>query len=168
MYRICIQNIGDYNAGKLNFKWLTLPMPTDEFDAALASLSRPDAEEIEVADVEGFGEFRTADCISAWNDAAEWLENFHEPDAFLYWLGNVVCKPHLPEDLAQHEEDFSCAFGGEHSSPEDFVYERVKSCSEIPSHLEHYIDWNMMARDWESDGYHFTKNPSGNYWAFEE
>ena len=77
--RIALTNLADYNAGKLNFTWLTLPATEDELEEAFEEIGNP--EEHFISDYEApfsIGEYTS---ITKLNEMMEALSDVHEVDS---------------------------------------------------------------------------------------
>lgn len=72
--RICLQNLGQYNEGILNFKWVDLPIDEDELKEALEEIGVEDGgqyEEYMIADYEAPFQIGEYDSIEKLNDIVE-------------------------------------------------------------------------------------------------
>jgi len=94
--KVCIQNLGQYNEGILNFKWIDLPMDEDEITEALKEIGVENGtqyEEYMIADYEDIpvGEYsniftlneaieENEEFLNAYNEATEDLKNYNYAD----------------------------------------------------------------------------------------
>jgi len=80
-----------------------------------------------------------------------------ERGAWEAWLANGA-----PEDA----DLFRDTYYGEYGKVSDFVEEQVTETQDIPGFLEWYIDWELMARDWEINGDIWTERTTNGYHIF--
>lgn len=78
-----------------------------------------------------------------FDDLDEWGEYCEEVDKY----GEAYCLRYA--DFS--DENFEEHYEGCWSSEEEFVQNLVESCDVIPDHLQFYIDWEKMARDYMMD-----------------
>lgn len=151
--RIYVACLAAYNAGILHGEWIDL---TDDIDdtwnrirSMLASSPIPEAEEWAIHDFEGFAGVRLSEY--------ENIERVHELAEFLQSNNAVgaLALDHYHGDI----EDAQTALNnymGCYSSIADYAEEITESCTEIPQHLQYYIDYERMGKDMESNGDIFT------------
>ena len=65
-------------------------------------------------------------------------------DAWQCWLANGN-----DEDSA---DDFLDCYAGEWLNTQEYAENVISECYEVPEWCEYYIDYEMMARDWELAG----------------
>lgn len=64
-------------------------------------------------------------------------------------------------------DDFREAYAGEWDSVEDYVESTFRDCYDVPEELTYYVDWKLMARDWENGGDIWTDGSrGGNMYVF--
>ena len=152
--RIYVACLAAYNNGHLHGRWIDATQGEDhiwtETRAMLAASPIPNAEEWAIHDYEGFGA-GTVQEYSSFETVAELAGFIEEHDE----LGTALIE-YFCGDLDQAKaalEDYS----GEHDSLADFAEELHRETgSEIPTALEHYIDWEAMGKDMELNGDVFT------------
>lgn len=92
-------------------------------------------------------------------DVIEYDDDFPNPQRFtdLDEYGEHVEKvvEHGPAYTARWEDrgdfDFDDEYNGCWDSEEEFVEQLYTDCYEIPDHLQHYIDWEKLTRDFMMD-----------------
>jgi antirestriction protein len=147
--RIYVACLAAYNSGILHGEWIDIENDIDEtwsrIRNVLASSPIPHAEEWAIHDFEGFGGIR----LSEW----ESIERVHELAEFMEEHGEVgtLALNHYCSDI----EDATRAlenYMGCYSSIADYAQEITESCTEIPEHLQFYIDYERMGRDMDMSG----------------
>ncbi|MEM1223292.1 MAG: antirestriction protein ArdA [Verrucomicrobiota bacterium] len=153
---IYVACLAAYNSGTLHGEWITL---TDDIEETwnrirkmLAASPIPDAEEWAIHDFEGFAGVR----LSEWED----IERVHELSEFLQSHDEVgaLVLDHYNGDI----EDANRAlenYMGCYQSIADYAQEITESRTEIPKHLEFYIDYERMGRDMDLSGDILTLSP---------
>ena len=151
--RIYVACLAAYNAGWLHGAWIEVAEATDIWAAVaemLAASPVPDAEEWAIHDYEGFegahlSEYASFDKVC---QLAEFIEEHGRLGAKLYChFGDS-----LDEARAALEDH-----AGEYSSLAGFAEEITRETGpEIPTALQYYINWEVMARDLELNGDVFT------------
>ena len=157
-FRVCIQNLALHNAGTHYFQWVDLPMSEDDLDEVCHTIARTprnaegeitgEGDELIVVDVEGFpvkAESGSPQRFNAWVDA---LEKHGEPLAgYIDRMGYSIS-----DDPATISDEYEDAYAGEFASKEDHAEETFRDLYTIPDHLQYYIDWEKVARDFEIGG----------------
>jgi len=90
----------------------------------------------------------------------QWTDSEEDAQAFKHYLYNHHEDQSVLnlDDWTSRYDDFRDAYQGCRPFAE-FVEETFTDCNEIPEHLQAYIDWASMARDWEL---------SGDFWTVED
>lgn len=152
--RIYVADLAAYNNGVLHGVWIDA---TEDLDAIWnqintmlkASPIEEEAEEYAIHDYEGFGGYRLGEYegIEAAHEIACFIEEYPE-------LGGELLNQFSNIDEAHKamEENYN----GCHESVADFAQQLTEDTSEIPKHLEFYIDYEKMGRDMEMSGDIFT------------
>lgn len=156
--KIYIADLAAYNAGYLHGVWIDatedLDTVQEQIHEMLASSPVDDSEEYALHDYEGFGALRLSEYtgIKELCALAEFIEENPEIGAELlsHFDGNV--------DEAQDALD---NYAGSYDSLADFAQEITAETTEIPKHLEFYIDYERMARDMEMSGDVYTVTGDG-------
>jgi antirestriction protein len=63
-------------------------------------------------------------------------------------------------------DEFRDSFCGEYRSLAEYAEELSTDVQEIPLWLEYYIDWELMARDWELSGEYWTERTTEGVYVF--
>ena len=66
-----------------------------------------------------------------------------EREAWQAWLAN---------GMNEDAEEFRDAYAGEYATLEDYAYEFISDCYEVPEWVENYIDYKSFARDLDLGG----------------
>ena len=92
-------------------------------------------------------------------DAVEDL-NDTEQEAFFVWC-NYKSRDLDEEDADDLVRDFQDEYQGQYDDEEDFAYEMVEECYDLPEFAKTYFDYEKFARDlfmcdyWFDDGFVF-------------
>ncbi len=153
--KIYVADLAAYNNGVLHGVWIDateeLDTIQDQINEMLkASPVKEEAEEYAVHDHEGFGSYRVSEFsgIEELHEIACFIEEYPE-------IGSEVLA-HFGDDLDDARKAIEENYSGCYSSLADYAQELTESTSEIPKHLEFYIDYERMGRDMEMSGDIFT------------
>ena len=153
--KIYVADLAAYNNGILHGVWIDvtdeLEVIQDQINEMLkASPVKEEAEEYAVHDYEGFGSYRVSEFsgIKELHEIACFIEEYSE-------IGSEVLA-HFGDDLDDARKAIEDNYSGCYSSLADYAQELTESTSEIPKHLEFYIDYESMGRDMEYSGDVFT------------
>lgn len=147
-YKIYVADLAAYNNGILRGVWIDVLEDDiqDRVNVMLEDSPIHDAEEWAIHDYEGFegvsiSEYDSFESIHA---LASFLDEHEEFGAALlsYWCGDI-------EEAKQAMEE---QYAGCYASLADFAQSLTEETTEIPSHLEFYIDYERMGRDFEMSG----------------
>ena len=142
--RIYVACLAAYNSGILHGEWIDIEDDIDEtwaqINAMLKASPIAKAEEWAIHDFEGFGSTR----LSEW----ESIERVHELAEFMQENGQVgvIALDHCGDDIQEATRTID-AYMGCYCSVADYAQEITESCTEIPEHLECYIDYERMGHD---------------------
>lgn len=145
--RIYVADLAAYNNGKLHGVWIDatddLNDIWDAVNAMLKASPEPDAEEYAIHDYEGFGSYSVSEYsgLEELNNVAVFIEEHGELGAEV--LG-YTC-----DNLDEAEKMLSDNYHGEYESVADFAEQLTEDTSNIPDHLQYYIDYERMGRDME-------------------
>lgn len=151
--KIYIADLAAYNAGYLHGVWIDatedLDTVQEQIHEMLANSPVDGAEEYALHDYEGFGASRLSEYtgIPELLALAEFIEENPEMGTELlsHFDGNV-------DEANQALEHYA----GSYDSLADFAQEITEETTEIPEHLQFYIDYEHMARDMEISGDIYT------------
>jgi len=144
--KIYVACLAAHNNGYLHGDWIDAHRTVDELyediRKILASSPIAAAEEWGIFDFEGFGdmhinEYAGLDTVAA---LAEFVVEHGE-------LGAAVLA-HVNGDIEEAQRILEECYHGEYDSEEDFAASFAEDIMSIPAHLEYYIDYEKMARDW--------------------
>ena len=167
--RVYVGTYAKYNEGSLYGKWLDLSdySDKDEFYEACRELhSDEDDAEFMFQDYENIpsgliGESWISDNIFAVIEAVSDL-NESEQEAFYIWL-NDSSRDFDTDDINDLIESFRDDYQGAYDSEEDYAYEVVEECYDLPEFAKTYFDYEKFARDlfigdyWFDDGHVFRR-----------
>ena len=145
--RIYVACLAAYNNGYLHGEWIDANQDVDslfsDIKMMLAKSPIHGAEEWAIHDYEGFDgihidEYTSLDKIS---ELSKFIEEHGDVGIAIYGYCNDI------DDAVRYIEE---SYHGEFDSEEDFVRYWIHEvdCIEIPKHLENYIDYETMARDY--------------------
>jgi len=151
--RIYVACLAAYNNGKLHGVWVDVTQELDDIqeqvNVMLKESPEEGAEEWAIHDYEGFGGYSVSEYsgFEELHEVASFIEEF--PD-FGSALLNYFCD--IEEARKAAEENYN----GCYSSLAGFAQELTEDTSEVPKHLEFYIDYEKMGRDMDMSGDIFT------------
>lgn len=165
--KIYVGTYGKYNAGSIFGKWLDLSdySDKDEFNEACRELHKDEEDaEYMYQDWENIpesliGESWLSEKFFELRDAVEDMDDTRQ-EAFFVWCNH---KGHDFEkaDAADLVSSFEDEYQGEYDDEEDFAYQIVEECYELPEFAKSYFDYAKFARDlfcgdyWMEDGFVF-------------
>lgn len=165
--RIYVGTYAKYNGGSLFGKWLDLSeySDKDEFYEDCRELHKDEQDpELMFQDWEYIpsdliGESWLADNIFEIIEAIDELDD-DKKAAFEVWL-NHGSHDIATKDITDLIRSFENDFQGAYDDEEDYAYEIVEQCYELPEFAKTYFDYAKFARDlfmgdyWHEDGYVF-------------
>lgn len=153
--RIYVADLAAYNNGFLHGAWIDATQELDEIREQInimlkASPIEEEAEEYAIHDYEGFGGYSVSEYlgIEELQEVACFIEEHPE-------IGSDVLS-HFGDDIEDARKALEENYCGCHKSVADYAQELTEDTSEIPKHLEFYIDYDRMGRDMEMSGDIFT------------
>ena len=160
--KVYVGTYAKYNNGSITGEWLTISDYSDKDDFLEACKAlHPDESDPEFMfqDHDGipegmYGESHLADELFEY--AA-----LDEGNMETVW----VCRENV--DCSMSIADCLDAFAGTYDSSSDYAQSTSEDGGmEIPEHLQYYIDWTSMARDWELTGDVTYVHHEGTIWVF--
>jgi len=151
--RIYVACLAAYNSGILHGAWIDAAQGLDgiheDVQAMLKASPIEDAEEWAIHDYEGFGSYRVSEYegFQSVAEIAEFIEEHGE-------LGAEVLA-HF-SDLDDARKSIEENYSGCYTSLADYAQGFTEDTSEVPKHLEFYIDYERMGRDMEMSGDIYT------------
>lgn len=152
--RIYVACLASYNSGYLHGVWIDASLELDDIQEQVQEMLKQSpvelAEEYAIHDYEGFGGYDLGEYegLESAHNIACFIEEFPE-------LGGELLNQ-FNGDLDEARKNMEDNYYGCYESLEDYARDFVESTSEVPSHLEYYIDYERMARDLEMSGDIFT------------
>lgn len=152
--RIYVACLAAYNSGYLHGVWIDACSEMDDIQEHVQQMLKDspveDAEEYAIHDYEGFGAYQ----ISEY----EGLQSAHEVACFIAEHEEIGAEllNHTDGDFDEAKRLIEECYHGCFSSLADYAQEFTESTTSAPKHLEYYIDYEKMARDWDMSGDIFT------------
>lgn len=165
--RIYVGTYAKYNEGSIFGKWLDLSdySDKDEFYEACHELHK-DEEDPELM-FQDWENIPSGLISESWlsNNIFEVIEAIDDMDedkkaAFAVWL-NHESHDLTSKDIKDLISSFEDAFQGAYKDEEDYAYEIVEECYDLPEFAKTYFDYEKYARDlfmtdyWFDEGYVF-------------
>jgi len=168
--RIYVGTYAKYTNGSIEGKWLDLSDYSDKeefYDACRELHSDEEDPELMFQDYENIpssliGESWISDnffeVIEAVSDLGE-----SEQEAFCLWL-NDGSRDMDTDDINGLIDSFRDDYQGAYKDEEDFAYEIIEQCYDLPEFSKTYFDYEKYARDlflgdyWFDDGYVFRRS----------
>lgn len=150
---IYVADLAAYNNGILHGEWIDATLEPNEIrekiSFMLARSPEEGAEEYAIHDYEGFGQYALSEYegIDEVSAVAQFIAEF--PD-----FGAELLNYYSDIEEARTAADES--YAGCYGSLENYAQELTEQTSEVPKHLEFYIDYDKMGRDMEMSGDIFT------------
>lgn len=170
--KVCIQNLGMYNEGRLLWYWLELPATNEEIQEALDKIKVCNDknqyydevgcpyEEYHFADVEDFPfEYHEYMNLEEINELAEKYENLDEveQEAFVHFKESGYSTEEALEKATDHDY-FYIEASNDIELGEKYIDEVYGGVENMPrEELERYFDWEAFGRDLAYD-YSPTEN----------
>ena len=164
--RIYVACLAAYNNGRLHGKWIKCEdeeQIKEEIQGMLKNSPVADTEDCEewaIHDYDNFHSIRLSEYESIKNIAliAEKINEHGEAvSVFIDYIGGIEYF---------NDSDFEDAFQGEWENEEDFAYNLMNDCYEIPNYLEYYIDYEKYANDLFINDYYSENLSNGNIIVF--
>jgi antirestriction protein len=152
-FNIYVADLAAYNNGILHGEWIDASLEPSEIrekiSFMLARSPLEGAEEYAIHDYEGFGQYAISEYegIDEVSQVAKFIAEFPN-------FGAELLNTFSDIDEARTAADE--AYAGCYASLEDYAQELTEQTSEVPKHLEFYIDYDKMGRDMEMSGEIFT------------
>ena len=152
--RVYVADLAAYNNGKLHGVWINATDDMDEIQEQINQMldESPEqgAEEYALHDYEGFngyglGEYES---IGSVHEIALFIEEYAE-------IGGELLS-HFGGSLDDAKKAAEESYSGCYKSLADYAEELTDGTTEIPEHLQYYIDYERMGRDMELGGDIYT------------
>ena len=168
--RIYVGTYAKYNEGSIFGKWMDLSdySGREEFYYACRELHSDEEDpELMFQDWENIpstliGESWLSDNIFEFMEAISNLSETGQ-EAFFIWLGNSsrdIASEDIHDLILSFEDDYQ----GEYKDEEDYAYEVVEQCYDLPEFAQMYFDNEKFARDlfmgdyWYENGFVFRRS----------
>jgi len=153
--RIYVADLAAYNNGYLHGVWIDITQELDDIWEQINKMLKASpidevAEEYAIHDFEGFGSYRLGEY--------EGIETAHEIAIFINEhteIGGELLN-HFNGDIEDARKAIEDNYCGCHKSVADYAQELTEETSEIPKHLEFYIDYEKMGNVMEMNGEIYT------------
>lgn len=164
MARVYVACLAAYNNGWLHGKWIDAAQEYDTFIDEINAMLKESpvtkeygeiAEEWAIHDYEGFGNYRVEEWSSLKElcDIANLIENEEQGELILELMNYLG----LGTSIDDAKEFLDNNYQGIHKDVGEYAeYITEEIGTEIPKHLQYYIDWDKMGRDMKLDGDIFT------------
>lgn len=153
--RIYVADLAAYNNGFLHGVWINVTQEIDDIHEQIremlkASPIEEEAEEYAIHDYEGFDGYSVSEFsgIEKLHEVASFIEEYPE-------IGSDVLA-NFNDDIDESRKALEESYNGCHESVAYFAQQLTENTSEIPKHLECYIDYDCMRPDMEMSGDIFT------------
>ncbi len=152
--KIYVACLAAYNNGYLHGAWIDADDDiNDIWDAINKMLSKSpieNAEEYAIHDYEDFAGYRVSEY--------EGIEHVNQVALFLTKHGDFAIDvlDYCGDDFEQAEKMIEENYSGCYSSVAEYAEQLTEDITQIPQHLQYYIDYDKMARDMELNGDIFT------------
>ena len=152
--RIYVADLASYNNGKLHGVWVDATQDLEGIKRAVQNMLKDSpeewAEEYAIHDYEGF------EGVSL--NEYERLESAHKLAVFIEEHGALGAEvlSYWCNDIEDAEKALEEGYSGQYESLADYAQELTESTSDVPKHLELYIDYEKMGRDMEFCGDIYT------------
>ena len=151
--RIYVGTYAKYNEGSIFGKWMDLSDYSDSeefYDACRELHSDEEDPELMFQDWENIPSALIGESWLAENifEIIEAVSNLSETqqEAFGVWL-DYMSSDIANEDIDDLIESFEDDYQGEYKDEEDFAYEIVEECYDLPEFAKTYFDYEKFARD---------------------
>lgn len=159
--KIYVGTYENYNNGSLPVGWLNLSdySNKEEFFEACRELHNDEkAPEFMFQDWENIPEALISESWLSENffDLRDAMEDFidTEKDAFFVWV-EYECIDFNKEDAYDLVNRFKDSYVGEYDEEEEFAYQMVEECYDLPDFAKTYFDYEKFARDLFMCDYYF-------------
>ncbi len=158
--RIYVADLAAYNNGYLHGVWIDVTQELDEIHDQVNAMLKASpidevAEEYAIHDYEGFNGYSLGEY--------EGIDTAHKIACFIEEHDEIAGEllSHFGGDLEDATKAIEENYNGCHKSVADYAEElthewMTEETSEIPKHLEYYIDYEKMGRDMELNGDIYT------------
>ncbi|SIS41871.1 Antirestriction protein [Thalassolituus maritimus] len=150
--RIYVACLAAYSSGYLHGVWIDATKELDDIQEQVSNMLKSSpiemAEEYAIHDYEGFESVR----LSEW----EGLERAHNIACFIEEHGTLGAELLNIYDIEEASKVLENNYHGCFSSLADYAEQFTCETSSVPEHLQYYIDYERMGRDWKMSGDIYT------------
>lgn len=157
--QIYVADLAAYNNAILHGVWIDATQTPDEMNEQIQAMLKQspvdDAEEYAIHDHEGFERAP----VSEW----ESLDNIHTMACFIAEYGALGAEliNHFG-DIAEAVKSVEEGYHGCYASIGDYAEQFTEETTDIPQHIQYYIDFDRMGREWEMSGDIYTIETAHN------
>lgn len=150
IYTSCLES---YINGALHGQWIDITKPIDDVFKDIHNMLKaspmPNSQEWAIHDYDGFNDIRLGEYES--------LEHIQKIAVFIKEHGNLATQLllELDNDVDAAQSMIENNYLGEYESVVDYAKESIESSGDVPNHLKHYIDYDLMAKDMLNDLFTF-------------
>ena len=154
MAKIYVADLADYNAGRLNGKWIDLGelSSVEDLQSEINEhVLSPGHEEWAIHDYEGFGDIRISEYedLGTLLDLSEAIEDHGDP--FVAWISEVVGDIGYFADVADAVDQFVDRYVGP-MTLEDYAYEYAEEVLGLKDTALDYFNYEKFANDLSMSG----------------
>lgn len=146
--RIYVACLAAYNSGYLHGVWIDATQELEDIQEQVSNMLKASpvemAEEYAIHDYEGFENVS----LSEW----EGLEDAHQIACFIEEHGKLGAELLNIYEIDEAEKALNENYHGCFASLAEYAEQLTSDTSQVPEHLQYYIDYERMARDWEMSG----------------
>lgn len=150
--RIYVACLAAYNSGYLHGVWIDATQELEDIQEQVSNMLKASpiemAEEYAIHDYEGFENVR----LSEW----EGLESVYQTACFIESHGQLGAELLNIYEIEEAEKALEDSYHGCFASLAEYAEQLTSDTNPVPEHLQYYIDYERMARDWEMSGDIYT------------
>ena len=150
--RIYVACLAAYNSGYLHGVWIDATQELDDIQEQVSTMLKASpvemAEEYAIHDYEGFESVK----LSEWQG----LESSHQIACYIAEHGTLGAELLNIFEIEEAEKALEENYHGGFSSLADYAEQFTSDTGLVPEHLQYYIDYERMGRDWEMSGDIYT------------
>ncbi|MBV1873872.1 MAG: antirestriction protein ArdA [Gammaproteobacteria bacterium] len=150
--RIYVACLAAYNSGYLHGVWIDATQELDDIQEQVSNMLKASpvemAEEYAIHDYEGFEAVK----LSEWQG----LESSHNIACYIAEHGTLGAELLTIFEIEEAEKALDDNYHGCFASLAEYAEQFTSETNQVPEHLQYYIDYGRMGRDWEMSGDIYT------------